>query len=249
MTKSILNSLNVAWRSQTTYFSRGQAFRLSATTGRSSPRHHHLPPGTRAPRKVFGSPAIKWPFASYYAGKWVDWRFTEWKTLSWRTPEQRGIPSRERERLFEIHRCQCEPLHCCVSSCPFEANTSSTVTLKPFVFLPLCLQNHSSRQNERALNSHQKSACACSPMTFSHLFVCVCVLVSVCVRAAFRWLLPPPAAPTQLQLPAERRSLLHGPGPPVWGESSWAATYCTFTQLNLSARFYIVIGQVWVMVT
>lgn len=102
----------------------------------------------------------------------------------------------------------------------------------------LYLQSYSSTQSETVLNPHQKCECACNPMTFSVLFVCV--PVSVCIRAAFRWLLPLPAAPAQLQRSAGRRrrrccSLLHRPGTPAWGKSSWAATYCTLTQLKPSA--------------
>lgn len=120
-----------------------------------------------------------------------------------------------------------------------EPNTSSTLTLKPFAFVSSCKPTAA----DRVADSLKRSA-----KVTHDLFCPVCLFVSVCVRAAFRRLLPPPATPTQLQLPAGRRScrrrcLLRRPGTPVWGESSCAATYCPFTQLNPSARCCVVIGK------
>lgn len=119
---------------------------------------------------------------------------------------------------------------CTAVRCTFEANTWCGVTLGGVCF-SFYLQNCNNRQSKTVLNSHQKSGCVCSLVTFSLLFVCV--LVSVCVRAAFRWLLPPPAAP--LQLPAGRRrlrSLLHRPGTPVWGESWLSCHLMHFSRIK-----------------
>lgn len=129
-------------------------------------------------------------------------------------------------------------------------NTSFTVTLELFIFLFTCKPTVTHRV--RLFETHSLSAVSskcrhCTPIDLSFSVLSVCLIVSVCVRATFRWLLPPPGAPTQLQLPAGCHHRLHSlvdrPGTPAWRESSWIALYINAPLSTV----HVAIGQVWVM--
>lgn len=79
--------------------------------------------------------------------------------------------------FIQLH---CEPLHS--EQLPIRGQHVIHCDFEGFCF-SFYQQSSSSRRSETVLNSHQKSGCACSPMTFSILFVCVSLCPS-CVSMA-----------------------------------------------------------------
>lgn len=72
-------------------------------------------------------------------------------------------------------------LHSCTSRCTLEANARCGGTLGGFCFsFFFTCKTATTRQSKTVLNSHQKSECVCSLVTFSLLFVCLCACVSLC---------------------------------------------------------------------
>lgn len=143
-------------------------------------------------------------------------------------------------------------MHSCLSSCSFEANVWSSVTLKHFVFLFYQLNCNNKKRSEIVLNSHHVSSShlnVFSPVTFSStfcFFVCLCQFASELRFDGFslRQALPGHSSFQQSAPPSTHQGHLSEVSP----ELSFVPL-SAFPRIEDLLLHYVVIGWMWVMAT